>query len=87
MSAWKRVALVNIGGFARNRRFPLHGSASYPMWIWAAASALYLTALNYFLIRRIRRGAGAGERNANSRSMVMIYVGLVFLVLQLAFRY
>ena len=85
MNAWKKVAVVNIGGLLGIGVSLFIVPPHTPLWIWAAASALCLIVLNHFFIRRLQRGAG--KRNANSTSSVVIYLSFIVLLLELVFRY
>jgi hypothetical protein len=72
--------------FARNRPFPLHRSASNPaLDLGGSIGTLSHGAQLLLYSPHIQRGAG--KRNANSTSSIVIYLSFIALLLELVFRY
>ena len=85
MSSWKKVALVNMGGLLGVAGSLFILPPNTPLWIWATASVVCLAALNYFLIRRLRKSTG--ERTVRPTANIVMWLGIVVLLMELAFRY
>jgi hypothetical protein len=85
MSAWKKVALVNVGGLLGIGISFFVVPPNTPLWIWATVSVVCLAVFNYLIIRRLQKSTG--ERKIGSASSIVIWLGVVVLLLELVFRY
>ena len=85
MSTWKKVAFVNVGGLLGIGISLFAVPPNTPLWIWAAASVVWLAGFNYLLIRRMQKGTGAHK--VGSSTSIVLWLGVVVLLLELAFRY
>lgn len=85
MVAWKKVAVVNVGGLLGIGVSLYTVPPTTPLWIWATASVVCLAVLNYFLIRRLQRGTG--ERRFSSGSRILMWSCVFVLFMELVFRF
>jgi len=85
MTAWKQVAVVNVGGLLGIGVSLYTLPPNTPLWIWATASVVCLAVWNYFLIRRLQKGTG--ERRPSSGSSILMWLCVVVLLMELVFRF
>ena len=85
MSTWKKVALLNGGWLIGIGISLLILPPNTPLWIWAMASVCVFAVLNWVFFIRTQRTTG--ERKIDPVRRVAAWMGVVFLLLELAFRY
>jgi hypothetical protein len=85
MSAWEKVALVNVGGLLGIGVSLFEVPPKTPLWVWGTASVVCLAVFNYFLFHRLQKSTG--DRQAASSTSIVMWLGVAVLFFELVFRY
>lgn len=86
MATWKKALLVNAGGVIGIAISLFIVPAQTSLWLWAVVAVAVLMVLNYvFLIWR--RPEQSDPQGRPSRSTIVICLGCLVLLLDLALRY
>ncbi len=85
MSSWKKIVLVNGGGFVGIIISLFVVSPKTPLWLWAVVSAGALAVLNYVCFGWRRTASGGSKSGAKSTAIIAL--GVVVLLLDLILRY